>query len=70
MVSRDVMSQQEQNREKRNFVGIHFKCCNVYTRVYKAKEGDRYVGFCPKCGRKVKLMVGSDGIDDRFFTAR
>lgn len=64
------MSEQGRDREKRDFVGIHFKCCNVYARVYKAKEGDRYVGFCPKCGKKVRLLVGSDGVDDRFFTAK
>ena len=64
------MAGKDGQRQKRDFVGIHFTCCNVYTRIYKSKQGDRYVGFCPKCGRKVKLAVGADGVNDRFFTAR
>ncbi|MBU1319347.1 MAG: endonuclease Q family protein [candidate division Zixibacteria bacterium] len=64
------MAEKNGQGQGRDFVGIHFTCCNVYIRVYKSKQGDRYVGFCPKCGKKVKLVVGSDGVNDRFFTAR
>lgn len=56
--------------EGRKYVGIYFKCCHVYSRVYKSRLGDRYVGYCPKCGARVKLMVGPGGVDDRFFIAQ
>ena len=56
--------------EGRTYVGIYFKCCHVYSRVYKSKAGDRYVGFCPKCGGKVQLSIGPDGVTDRFFVAK
>ena len=56
--------------EGRKYVGIYFKCCHVYCRVYKSKAGDRYAGFCPKCGGKVQLLVGPDGVSDRFFVAK
>ena len=29
----------EQKREKRQFLGITFECCNVYARIYKNKDG-------------------------------
>jgi hypothetical protein len=53
----------------RPWVSILFKCCSVYQRVYRSADGTRYAGRCPKCGRPVKLAVGSGGTDARFFTA-
>jgi hypothetical protein len=64
------VTKDETGSGERKYIGIYFKCCHVYSRVYKSKLGDRYVGFCPKCGAKVQLMIGSDGVDDRFFVAR
>jgi hypothetical protein len=55
--------------ETRPFLGVHFKCCNVYTRIYKNKEGTAYAGSCPKCGRPVRALVGAQGTDARFFEA-
>ncbi|MCL2183755.1 MAG: hypothetical protein FWB85_09840 [Chitinispirillia bacterium] len=57
-------------REPRPFVGINFTCCNVYRRIYKNKAGDAYEGACPKCLRKVKLLVGPGGTSQRFFDAK
>ena len=37
---------------------------------FEFKEGDKYVGFCPKCGARVQLLVCPDGVDDRFFVAK
>jgi len=54
---------------KRRWLGIHFECCDVYSRIYKNKSGTTYVGFCPKCARKVRVPVGPDGTDSRFFSA-
>jgi hypothetical protein len=54
----------------RKFVGVLFECCNVYTRIYKSRLGDRYVGHCPKCGRRAKLIIGEGGTDERFFVAK
>jgi hypothetical protein len=53
----------------RPFVGIHFKCCNIYKRVYKNRVGDAYEGACPRCFKKVKLPIGSGGTSNRFFEA-
>ena len=54
----------------RPWVGIRFDCCGVYTRVYRNAEGTAYQGFCPRCLKKVRLAVGSEGVDSRFFRAQ
>ena len=56
--------------EKRKYLGILFECCNVYTRVYKNAAGTHYVGFCPKCLKRVSLRIGKGGTSQRFFRAR
>jgi hypothetical protein len=53
----------------RRFVGIHFLCCDVYTRVYVNRDDTAYEGNCPKCARRVRLRIGPEGTDARFFTA-
>jgi hypothetical protein len=54
---------------QRRFVGVHFVCCDVYTRVYVNREVTAYEGRCPKCAKKVRLVIGPGGTDARFFTA-
>ena len=56
--------------EKRKFLGVHFKCCNVYTRVYMNKKKTAYCGSCPRCGKRVYMRIGTGGVDSRFFTAQ
>ncbi len=57
------------NAAGRPWVGIRFECCGVYTRVYRNPEGDAYLGYCPKCLKKVRLAVGPGGVSSRFFKA-
>lgn len=54
----------------RPWIGIHFQCCGVYTRVYRQRDATSYDGRCPKCAAKVSLRVGPDGVASRVFTAR
>jgi hypothetical protein len=53
----------------RRFVGVHFVCCDVYTRVYINRDETAYEGNCPKCAKRVRLRIGPSGTDSRFFTA-
>lgn len=53
----------------RPWIGVLFECCDVYRRVYRKHEQSRYVGHCPKCGRRVSLRVGPDGVKARLFRA-
>ena len=53
----------------RRFVGIHFVCCDVYTRIYVNRDESAYEGNCPRCARRVRLAIGPGGTSSRFFTA-
>lgn len=53
----------------RQFVGVHFVCCDVYARVYNNRDETAYEGNCPKCAKKVRLRIGPEGTSSRFFTA-
>ena len=58
----------EQTRQARPFLMVHFKCCGVYQRIYRNREGTRYEGFCPKCAKPVRFKVGDGGTDARAFS--
>jgi hypothetical protein len=55
--------------ESRRYVGIHFLCCDVYTRIYVNRDETAYEGNCPKCAKRVRLKIGPGGTDARFFKA-
>ena len=55
--------------KSRPFLGMHFRCCNVYARIYLNKAGTAFVGWCPRCANKVEVKVSPQGSDSRFFSA-
>lgn len=59
----------DEPRKPRPFVGMLFKCCHVYVRIYLNREGTAYAGACPRCGGKVELRVAPGGSSSRFWTA-
>ena len=54
----------------RPFIGVHFKCCNVYARIYLNAGGGAFVGWCPKCATKTTVNVSPTGSATRFFTVK
>ncbi|KLU03262.1 hypothetical protein RISK_004574 [Rhodopirellula islandica] len=53
----------------RPFLGIQFRCCQTYGRIYRNDQQTAYRGGCPKCGARVEVPIGSGGTNKRFFTA-
>lgn len=60
----------QQSRGRRRFVGVRFACCEVYSRIYVNRDHTAYVGYCPRCSKKIELKIGPGGTDSRFFTVR
>ena len=60
----------QKSADSRAFLGVHFECCDVYSRVYPNREQTAYLGHCPRCAKQVKFMIGESGTSSRFFSAR
>ena len=54
---------------RQDYLGIMFECCRVYTHIHKNKAGTAYVGWCPRCARKVTIRIAPSGTDSRIFKA-
>ena len=53
----------------RPWLGILFRCCQVYARVYRNPAGTAYDGRCPRCGAPINVGIGEGGTPQRFFEA-
>lgn len=53
----------------RPWISVYFSCCRVYQRVYVSPTQKAFVGWCPRCARRVEVEIRPDGTDDRFFVA-
>lgn len=61
----------EYQMKEKPFIGVTFKCCKVYSRVYLNKKGTAFEGICPRCYRKkvIVQVVEKGGTKARFFDA-
>ena len=64
-----VQTRRTARREPRPFIGVRFRCCGAYARVYANRAGVAYEGRCPRCLRPVRAAIGENGTDNRFFDA-
>lgn len=53
----------------RPWIGVHFECCGVYSRIYRCAAGDAYEGRCPRCAGRLHVAVGPGGTTQRIFRA-
>jgi len=51
------------------FLSVWYKCCHVYGRLSRNREGTLYTGRCPRCGAPVQAKIGPGGTTRRLFTA-
>jgi hypothetical protein len=56
--------------DRREFIGVTFTCCNVYTRIYLNKKKTAFIGWCPKCGASMEVLISPTGSKSRFFQTR
>ena len=54
---------------RRKFLSIWFQCCHVYGRLYRNKAQTVYEGRCPRCGARVRALIGPHGTSQRIFRA-
>ncbi|MBS10326.1 MAG: hypothetical protein CME19_01825 [Gemmatimonadetes bacterium] len=54
---------------KRPYIGVLFKCCNVYGRAYLNQKQNAFTASCPRCLSPVRIGVSPTGNKSRFFSA-
>ncbi|MBN4067387.1 hypothetical protein JYU14_04820 [Simkania negevensis] len=54
---------------KINYLRIYWKCCHVYSRIYRNKDNTAYVGRCPSCNAALSVTIGPEGTTRRSFIA-
>jgi hypothetical protein len=64
-----MTSENKKTDAPRPHIGILYKCCHIYARIYLNKKGDAFVGWCPKCAAKLEVKVSPTGSSRKFFTA-
>lgn len=57
----------EKKGKKRPYLGVMFKCCKVYSRIYINKQETAFVGWCPRCARQMRVAISPDGSTSQFF---
>ncbi|WP_166824991.1 hypothetical protein [Thalassoroseus pseudoceratinae] len=64
-------SSRQPNANGKPFLGLHLRCCNVYTRIYINAQKDAFAGWCPRCARPVRVEISNDGSgsNSRMFSA-
>jgi len=53
----------------RPWLAMYWRCCEVYSRIYRNRRGTAYDGRCPRCGKRVCIRIGQGGTKQRFFEA-
>lgn len=51
----------------RKFIGMYFRCCRLYTRIYINRAGTAYEGHCPGCMNHARVRISPGGTSNRFF---
>ena len=68
MEHRSAIASDKKGANKR-FLGIWYRCCNVYGRLYRNRTGTAYTGRCPGCGAPVRACIGPGCTKRRSFIA-
>ena len=53
--------------QQREYLGINFECCKVYSRIFINEKKTQYAGNCPRCGKFIQFDIAPGGSDSRFF---
>jgi len=56
-------------KKSRPYLGVYFKCCRVYARIYLTKDQKAFAGNCPRCAASIRIAVGEGGSAERFWHA-
>lgn len=53
----------------RPWLAVHWRCCSVYSRIYRNAAANAYEGRCPRCSRPLTVAIAPGGVSTRFFEA-